>query len=350
MPIIFTKNLYVKEEVEYALLSAILLNQKETAIFWGLELFYSGYRQEVFDYLWTIYYDFHASLNPSFEKYFIRKQRDQTMQPSHTLATIITNLCPKSYTTEVYVLRATSTTVTVDGDVHIRLREWLLAKDYKSVAGYLLSDSFDVSESNMDAIREIVLKHRKIKWYRAMLVPSEGISLRARFLSHVMQICFKRMSKWGQKNLSSKRVQKPRLDELGHDSARQTLKSACEYGINCSDKLHLFRLSRHEEGIDIKKCYREDWLYYCSTTPYWGEKIREYGGLIKDETRVVVFESEIKEELFMAEWWLEPDEQPLSVQLKSICEIEVCKEVCKEDVMSEFCRVFASLPLDICLV
>jgi hypothetical protein len=168
-------------------------------------------------------------------------------------------------------------------------------------------------------------------------------------LSHVMQICterFKWMSKGGQKNLSSKQVQKPRSAELGQDSARHTLKSACEYGINCSDKLHLFRLSRHEEGIDIKKCYREDWLYYCSTAPYWGEKIRECGGVVKDETRVVVFESEIKEELFMSEWWLEPDEQPMGVQLKSICEIEVCKE----DGMREFCRVFASLHLDICLV
>ena len=342
MPIIFTKNLYVKEEVEYALLSAILLNQKEPAIFWGLELFNSGYHQEVFDYLWTIYYDFHASLNPSFEKYFIRKWSDKSMQPAHVLATVITNLCSKSYTTDVYVLRATSTPVTVDGDIHVPFRAWLLAKNYKSIAGYLMSDSFDVSEDNMDAIREIVLHHNKIKWYRAMLVPSEGISLRARFLSHVMQICterFKWMPKGGQKNLSSKQVQKPRSVELGNGSARQILKSACEYGINCSDKLHLFRLSRHEEGIDIKKCYREDWLYYCSSTPYWREKIREYGGVIKDETRVVVFESEIKEELFMEECWLEPDEQPMSVQLKSICEIEVYKE----DGMSEFCRLFAGL-------
>jgi len=317
MPIIFTKNLYIKEEVECALLSAILMNQKETAVFWGLELFYSGYEEEVFDYLWIVYYDFHASLNPSFEKYFIRKWSDHTMQPEHKLVTIITNLCAKPYTTDVYSLKGCAKE-NIDTDVPFRT--WLGTGDYERIAGYIMGDGFDTSEENMDAVREVVLSHYGIKWYRAMLLPSPRICLKNRFLSHVMQICtdrFYTIPKKYKMNVSCKRIEVPPVSGNG-SVARHILKSACKYGINCSDTLHLYRLTRRVDNIDIKKCYREDWLYYSSQTPYWCEKIKEYGGLVDDDKKTVVF-AEL--DSFADKYWLEPDEQSSEVQERCVGEI-----------------------------
>jgi len=332
----FTKNLYIKEEVMCALLSAILLNQRETSLFWGLELFYSGYQDEVVDYLWTIYYSFHASLNASFEKYFIRKLSDASMTRAHVIATIITNLCTKAYTTDVYVLvnNQEHSALTTNASFH----NWLESKDYKRIASHIMSDSFDTSESNMDAIREMVLGFYRIKWYRPMLLPSSNISLKLRFLSHIMQICTERIheidrkKQKGRSNLSSKHIEAPHLPSQT-SNRRNILKMERKFYVNCSNVLHLFRLARHQEkSMDIKKCYREDWLYYCSKTPYWSEKIREHGGTVNVENKTVTFDDATKEEEFIEKYWLEPDEQSSEVQNMSIGDIPECNG----DAVTEF--------------
>ena len=66
--IVLTRYLYLKDEVKLAFLVS-LLNKSDDAIFWAYELYYSGFKMEFFDYIWTIYYDFFATLNPSFEQY-----------------------------------------------------------------------------------------------------------------------------------------------------------------------------------------------------------------------------------------------------------------------------------------
>lgn len=336
---IFTKNLYIKEEVMCALLSAILLNQRETSLFWGLELFYSGYQDEVVDYLWTIYYSFHASLNASFEKYFIRKLSDAGMTRAHVIATIITNLCAKAYTTDVYVLLNNQEHSIV---TNASFYNWLELKDYKSIASHIMSDSFNLSEDNMDAIREMVLGFYRIKWYRPMLLPSPNICLKLRFLSHIMQICTERnheidrKKQSGRSNLSSKHIDAPLenpLLTLQTSGKINILKMERKFHINCSNTLHLFRLARHDGDIkDIKKSYREDWLYYCSQTPYWSEKISAHGGTVNVENKTVTFDDATKEEEFVEKYWLEPDEQSSEVQDMSIGEIPECKG----DAMMEF--------------
>jgi hypothetical protein len=340
---LFTKNLYIKEEVACALLCAILRNEKECATFWGLELYHSGYHDEVIDYLWTIYYSFHASLNPSFEKYFIRKLLDVSLTRSLLITTIIINLCNKPYTTDVYVLLNSTTLIkpkTKSFD-----EEWFLKKDYESIANYILSDDFDTSEEEMDAIRTHALNFYGIKWYREMLLPSPNICLKMRFLSHIMQICTTRVyniPKKNRLNVSSERVEAPL--ENPHTSVkirtRDILKNACKFEINCSNILHLFRLKRHgceTNPVDIKKCYREKWLYHCSQTPYWSEKIKDYGGTINVERAEIEFRDAEKEEAFFKEHSLEPDEQPIEVQNKSIQNIA---EFEGDNAIVEFKKMF----------
>ena len=72
--IIFTRYLYLKDEVEIALLAS-LLNKKDDALFWAFELYFSGFESELIEILWKIYYEFYYSLNPSFECYFLKKHK-----------------------------------------------------------------------------------------------------------------------------------------------------------------------------------------------------------------------------------------------------------------------------------
>jgi hypothetical protein len=65
--VIFTRFLYVKNQVVLSLILS-LLKREEECIFWGFELFYSGYKTELLEIIVKIYYDFYAVLNPTFEK------------------------------------------------------------------------------------------------------------------------------------------------------------------------------------------------------------------------------------------------------------------------------------------
>ena len=70
--IVFTRYLYLKDEVTISLLVNIL-QKNDDAIFWAYELYYSGFKHELFDFIWKIYYDFFATLNPDFGAYLFKK-------------------------------------------------------------------------------------------------------------------------------------------------------------------------------------------------------------------------------------------------------------------------------------
>ena len=68
--LIFTRYLYIKDEVQISLLVSIL-NKNDDAIFWAYELYYSGFKKELLNIIWKIYYDFFVTLNPTFEIYLL---------------------------------------------------------------------------------------------------------------------------------------------------------------------------------------------------------------------------------------------------------------------------------------
>ena len=77
--------------------------------------------------------------------------------------------------------------------------------------------------------------------------------------------------------------------------------------------------------------YRNHWLYYASFSLLWKERIEKYKGIIDSETRHVNFSEvdDLAEELlqeFYDLYGLEPDEQRLSVQNKSIPILNLDKE------------------------
>jgi hypothetical protein len=73
--LVFTQYLYIKEEVILALLVSIL-NKSDKAIFWAYELYYSGFKYELLNLIWKIYYDFFATLNPAYESYLFKKHKE----------------------------------------------------------------------------------------------------------------------------------------------------------------------------------------------------------------------------------------------------------------------------------
>ena len=65
---------------------------------------------------------------------------------------------------------------------------------------------------------------------------------------------------------------------------------------------------------NIREAYLgKDWLYYCSKTPIWEERIRAFGGTVDDEKKCVEFADDDALESFYDNWGFEPDEQPTEI-------------------------------------
>jgi len=94
---------------------------------------------------------------------------------------------------------------------------------------------------------------------------------------------------------------------------RTYLKEVCKYSV----RKEVNRLFNNPIPKFTQE-YRIQWLYYASKCPLWLDRIYEYEGIVDDVSRCIVFPSEEEEEDFYAQWNLEPDEQPLDIQKKSI--------------------------------
>ena len=68
--IIFTRYLYSKIDVKQSLLLALLEHKHDEALFWGYELYYSGFKHDVFIYLSNIYEFIYSIENPNLREPF----------------------------------------------------------------------------------------------------------------------------------------------------------------------------------------------------------------------------------------------------------------------------------------
>ena len=104
--LVFTRYLYVKDEVRIALLVSIL-NKSDDAIFWAYELYYSGFKYELLNLLWKIYYDFFSTLNPSYEQYLLKKHKEILMNNSNddsVISSIVQDFLFRPHNTDIFTL------------------------------------------------------------------------------------------------------------------------------------------------------------------------------------------------------------------------------------------------------
>ena len=66
---IYTRYLYDKRCVEYSLFVSLLQENKDEALFWGLELFHSGFGEELVSLIWEHYYTLYAPFYMNLESH-----------------------------------------------------------------------------------------------------------------------------------------------------------------------------------------------------------------------------------------------------------------------------------------
>lgn len=331
--IIFTRYLYIKDEVELSLLVSIL-NKSNDSLFWAYELYYSGFKDQLFMYIWKIYYDFFATLNPTFGSYLLTKY-DEFITNEATVSSIICTLLFRPFNTDIYFLRNICKSFEINIDYitpitniescRINFTEWISTNNYRSIAEWILNGNKNtISQNDVYKLCVELTNAKPCKKFNTLLT-SCNIDPNIILLANVMcLISQKHNLKKGKIIYVSSKLN----DIIPYQTVYvanglphyRVLQKVYTSGIDDYKHLSLFKLKRHK--YNIKQMYLGNWLYYASFSPLWHQRITSYGGIIDHELNKVVFNDDDLLEEFYRCYGYEPDEQKQCVQNKSIMNIE----------------------------
>jgi|LakMenE01Jun11ns_1017448.scaffolds.fasta_scaffold9955693_7 hypothetical protein len=334
--LIFTRYLYVKDEVRVAILSSIL-KKSDDAIFWAYELYYSGFKHELFELLWNIYYDFFATLNPSFESYFLKKHGEWIDNEYDTLvSSIVQSLLFRPFNTDVFMLRNICESFEINcnyikNDAKQNLELWIKEKDYRSVAQWILNENTTIDVINIYIMclhifhangLKISINRLKNEFIRITKINTniKHILLTKTMTLFSMEEKLKKGKIMYIAVVPDDIIQYDTVHGNRELKAYNILKHECICGINDTNHLSLFKLTRAKYAV--KDAYFNNWEYHASFTPLWSQRIQWYGGYPDYNSQKIIFTEDESAEKFYRLYGYEPDEQKLEVQEKSVGSIK----------------------------
>ena len=362
----FTRYLYEKDEVKLSLVTSII-NKKDDAIFWAYELFYSGFKTELAELLWKIYFDFYSTLNPAFEKYLKKKLAGNFCNNSDgekLISMIINNFIIRPHNMDVFMLRQLAQTCDFDKqylvgykcvtNFNIIHKEIILAletEDYLTLSSLICNDIFD---KHLILALEIILgffstlglkcnETQILKEYRKNVESKNNPFKRIILLSKtIYYFTLIKQIPLGKnlyvhvepediiiyENIFANLKEKGNGQLVPILPAYKILPLATVHYIDKDNYLSLFKLKR--DTIDIKNAYNYQWLYHASYSPLWKERIDKFHGYIDEINKTVVFneieDSDDNLQAFYDEFGYEPDEQKTDIQIRSIQEIKQVRD------------------------
>lgn len=267
-PLIFTRYLYIKEEVEYALFLSLLEKRTDSSLFWAFELYHSGFSRETIELLWYIYSRFYEETNPHFKNVFEKKEKKFCESSSKEEKEII-------FGSIVYNLGRHDVSFKI---TKVTIKNTLLREKYKKRGSKKTEEEVKTNEKKL----YVVLNANDIQKYKTQTV---------------------------QENSLNKCIKPCQILPLTVTISTNESKwfSSCP----------LNRKSIPQEKM--REMYHDEWLYHASFSPVWRERIQERNGRIVHETKKVEFNEENDDfDNFYNSFGYEPDEQKKEIQEKNI--------------------------------
>jgi len=345
--LVFTQYLYIKEEVRIALLVSIL-NKSDDAIFWAYELYHSGFKYELLNLIWKIYYDFFATLNPAYEAYLIKKHKeletDTSITQDRIVSSIIQDLLFRPFNSDIFMLinicenfeidityHHVTEKITYIDEVRENLTQWVANNDFRSIAQWVLNVNKTISPTSiysicLDIFEETKTKSKLEKEFASAI--KLNINTNIILLAKIIQLFSKKAElKKGRSiyiNVEPEDII-PYEPIIGSNEIKHytILEKAYMCGIDDLKHLGLFKLTRKKYILQEEYWYR--WEYHASFSPLWSKRIKEFGGYPDYTRQKVIFKEEPDDDAmqeFYSLYGLEPDEQKSQVQNKSIQPIE----------------------------
>jgi hypothetical protein len=321
----FTRFLYEKEEVELSLLIC-LLQKKESALFWGYELYYSGFQEDLINLIWKIYYYFYAALNLSFESYLAINLKDLN---EDKLARVLINLTYRKWTRDVFILKNICTIN------NYNLNKSLEKKKYMDVGGNILYKNNTKTLSRLCDYFKRDFDKEQLKYKKSISIQNgitSEIKLLVYFINYLavdtnyelgknlfIQVNNEDYNKYGniyvnlnQRGNSSKYPLLPIL------ASREILEKGRQESIEKS--INLFYLKRDKMNLN-DACWNH-WEYYAFNTPIWNKRITDLSG-VQDEVKKTIIFPDDNIDGFYDNYGYEPDEQPRFVHDKSNIQLDI---------------------------
>jgi len=322
---VFTRYLYEKEEVKLSLLFAIL-KRKEEAAFWAYELYYSGFKDELKDLFWSIYYDFFATLNPAFNIYLL-KQLKEPIKDDKIVAQLVENFKIRPFNLDVFMLRHQVKLFEVEKNQGFDIENG----NYSGLANCILEEANLVKylEGAIEHFEKKGLKINKKKMvgdFNKIIKVVKSCCKNVILLAQILHLYSLEQNIKMGKNLyvvveSEEIVMYETILANSKIRTHKVLELGRLYEIDSDNYLSLFQLKR--EKVNIKNAFLDNWLYYTLETPFWSEKIARNNGTINNEERLVCFNEETDDfDNFWDSYNYEPDEQKKIVQDRSIRELQ----------------------------
>lgn len=355
----FTRYLYEKDEVMLALILSILNKKEERSEFWAYELYHSGFKLELIDLFWSLYYDFYYTQNPSFEKYLqtkLKTQLDLDLNSENYISMIVNNFMIRPHNMDIFILKQVVNICDFDnsdiqeyntnGDfefIRAELLSVLSNKDFMMLAALILTDikeqhlleAFKVILGYFATIvglkfdsKKIVMEYEKYLGNNYQR-NNKRVMILARTIHYFVLVNNKKLGKNIYVHIEAEDIiihenisADLKENDKGHAilPARKILPLTKVYSIDVDNYLSLFELKREKQ--DIKTAYYYNWLYHASFSPLWKSRITKHNGYVDEENKLIVFDEEIDIQNFYDEYGYEPDEQSEDVENKTIQDIK----------------------------
>jgi hypothetical protein len=344
--VVFTRYLYIKNEVKIALFTSLLERSEEKSLFWACELYYSGFEKELVDLVWNIYFDCYCPLNPTFSTFLRENQKKlekskKTEEKREIISLIINNFLIRPYSLDVFLLLQKSK----ENDkftTQMTLTSLLNERNYEELSKYILqtpetklktlmekvAEYFEKTDENIKKSEEMQKFEEIYKKTKKSVTPQK-IVLSLTF-SLYYQIQKVKMGKNIILNLN--------VDELAALKKYETIVATKElphykvlplaysYQIDANNYRSLLGVKREQQYTTLGYYY--NWLYHASFSPIWLERIQKYGGKIDYDRQTVKFQEDPNDDLmqeFYGHFGYEPDEQTRETQEKSIQPLNTTK-------------------------
>ena len=126
-PLIFTRYLYPKELVMHSLFLSILDKKTDEALFWGYELYYSGFTDNVYEYLFQIYETIYSSVNSDKLTAYVKELYGN--QTETNLGIFILTLATKPYNINIFIeeyfnIKCSPTTIQKNNDKILKIKSF----------------------------------------------------------------------------------------------------------------------------------------------------------------------------------------------------------------------------------
>lgn len=284
MSVVLTRYLYPKECVMSSLVWAVLDQHSEEALFWAYELYYSGFKQDVFDLLISIHIVFYHEkypqqtdiLYPLLEKWHHQEKAQNKKFRHHDtiIGSVLMNIMYYQTQNEDEYTR--------------RLYTSSLSQVMRKRVGVnYIENTSENKTADSPSWSPIEFTLHELRPYQTIYTKPPSIILRDACRFPIRNIV---------------------CDVRNHD----------KYVMEDGERSDVYEMSLRYLNItpytmNIKEL-QEKWLYYASYSPIWEKRITDYHGEIDHDTQSVLFDNDDDEEQFYQEFQYEPDEQSIEVQ------------------------------------